>query len=695
MKKKALRGAAIGGAAFVVALVLHILGVFLPLEWKTWDARMRLFANPKAADPNIVLVLVDQYSLDVYAKQSLSWPWPRQMYAALIRYFIAGKAAACFFDITMSEASGSGPEDDQAFAEAAAEAGNVFLPVALSAEDRESDEAEVELLSRFSLGESARPKRVAKKTFLSATTPLADFLKSARGIGNVQVNPDEDGIYRRMPLAFSFRKMILPSGPLALAELVGDKMELGSIPIDRSGHMLIRFVGPAGTYRAYPIATLINSYAQILENKAPQISPREFAGKTVLVGLSAVGLHDIKSSPLSGVISGVEVQAAALDTLLHRSFIRFPPNPIVWIFGLLVAVLAGITISSLRKVWAMTASFAGFLALPAGAAVVAFASGFWLEFVFPETGVLIALGGGALFNYGVEGKQRRFIKSVFRHYLSPAVIERILEQPGLLKLGGEEREISSLFSDVVSFTAISERLAPSDLVSLLNEYLSEMTNLILDEGGTLDKYEGDAIVAFWNAPLDVADHAFRACRAALACRRRLQELGVDFAKRFGGELKMRIGLNTGPAVVGNMGSSRRFDYTAMGDTVNLAARLEGACKQYHVSILIGELTHDLVKDRIATREVDVVRVVGKKQPVRIFELVAEIADLGQEEAKSLEEFNRAQSIYRTRDWHRAAELFEGMAGGDPLARLYAERCRGFELNPPPEGWDLVYELTSK
>jgi adenylate cyclase len=695
MKKKFLRGAIVGIAAFFVTFVLHSLYLFRPLEWKSWDARLRLFADPARAGQDIVLILVDQYSLDVYGKQQgLSWPWPREMYAYLINYLQAGKAAACFIDIAMTEGSAI-VGDDEKLAGAVAAAGNVFFPIALSTEEKESDENAVGFLRRFSIpGWPVSPPKAADR-FRSVTVPLEVFLKTAKGVGNVRVNPDGDGIYRRMPPTFAFRDLVLPSVPLALSEFIGSGPDPSSVPLDETGQMIIRFWGPAGTsYRTYPIATLINSWAQMQEGQNPQIPPQEFAGKIVLVGLSAVGLHDIKSSPLSAVISGVEIQAAALDTLYHRNFIRPLPAIFSSAFVLLLALLTGLAVSSLGKIWAVTGAFVAFLAVPAAAACAAFAAKYWLEFVFPLTAVLLTLIGASVLNYSIEGRQRRFIKGVFSHYLSPAVIDRLIENPRLLQLGGEEREITSFFSDVAGFTPISEKLTPHELVALLNAYLSEMTDIILDEGGTLDKYEGDAIVAFWNAPLDDPNHALRACRAALACQKRLGEIEPDFQRRFGHGIRSRIGLNTGPGVVGNMGSSRRFDYTAMGDTVNLAARLESACKQYQVSILVGESTFERVKDKIVGREVDWVRVVGKKRPVRIFELIGDIGNVAPDEAENVRLFHQALDLFRSRRWDDAIERFRALAG-DPLAGIYLERCLSFKKDPPPGDWDHVFGLKTK
>ena len=221
-----------------------------------------------------------------------------------------------------------------------------------------------------------------------------------------------------------------------------------------------------------------------------------------------------------------------------------------------------------------------------------------------------------------------------------------------------------------------------------------MTDIILSSGGTLDKYEGDAIIAFWNAPLDQPDHALRACRAALVCQKRLGELQPRFQEKYRQRVTMRIGLNSGAAVVGNMGSSRRFDYTAMGDTINLAARLEGACKQYKVPILVGEETHRRVQNDIAAREVDIVRVVGKTKPVAVYEIVGEKSGLSPAESERLKAYNEAREAYKRREWEKAEDLF-GRIEGDALSALYGERCRTLKQSPPAGDWDGVFDLKSK
>ncbi len=694
LQKRLGRGLLVGFGGFVIALLAYGFKVDRSLEWKSWDARLRLLARPERAGRDIVVFLIDQPSLDFFERQQgLPWPWPRQLYSAVIDYLRVGGAKAVFFDLLFTESSRSGVEDDEDMALAMERAGNVFLPLSLSQKEGSEDAALAEMLRRFAVSKADLPQR-SYPSVRSASLPVDVLLQAARGAGNVLFFPDGDSIFRRLPLASEYAGLLIPSIPVALAIHIGGGEVLPEIPLDSSGHMIIRYHGPAGMYKTYSIAAIVNSWALMDEGQEPQVHPSEFAGKVVLIGGSAPGILDNRATPLSAVSPGVEIHATVLDNILRKDFVRLAPVAVFIGFLLTVSLLTAIGASLLQKIWQLVVLFILLLALPCGAVWLAFREGYWLSFVVPEVAVIAGFIAAALLNYSVEGKQRRFIKNVFKHYLSPDVIERVIENPALLRLGGEKREVTSFFSDVAGFTTISEELTPEELVDLLNEYLSEMTEIILSSGGTLDKYEGDAIVAFWNAPLEQPDHALRACRSALRCQARLGELRPRLKEKYGRAMAMRIGLNSGPAVVGNMGSSRRFDYTAMGDTINLAARLEGACKQYGIHLLVGEETFRRVQTDIAGREVDVIRVVGKTKPVAVYEILGEKAEMTEGARARLTLYGQARDTYRRREWDKAAELF-GRLEGDPVSALYRERCLALKQAPPAEGWDGAFTLKTK
>jgi adenylate cyclase len=694
MKNKLFRGLMIAIVVFSITFILYVAHVFDVWEWKTWDLRLRLFSDASRASENIVIFLVDQDSLDVYEEnQLITWPWPREMYSYVLEYLMRAGAKAVFIDFVFSESSSWGVEDDQALAETMAISNDVFLPISLSKNPKEIDESSAPILKTFSLTEIPYPAESAIP-MKSVSLPVPNLLSSARGVGNTTFAQDKDSVYRRMPLVFSLNDLLLPSVPLAISLFMDETLDPSEIPLDLSNQMIIRYYGPTGTYASYSIAAIINSFLQMQEGKSPQIPPETFKGKIVFIGGSAPGILDLRPTPFSPICPGVEILATALDNLMQKDFFRNPPPLVLFLFIGLLSLITGIGSSILKKIW-MTIPFAVFcLGLLASVTSLAFGWGYWLEFVAPGFAVVLSFTGAMVLNYSFEGRQKRFIKSAFRHYLSPDVIDRVLEDPSLLRLGGEKRTITSFFSDVAGFTSISESLSPEELVHLLNDFLSEMTDIILSYGGTLDKYEGDAIIAFWNAPLDQPDHAVRACRAALDCQKRLAELRPEFAQKSGHELHMRIGLNSGPAVVGNMGSHSRFDYTAMGDTINMASRLEGACKHYTVPILIGDTTFQMAKDVIAAREVDLIRVVGKSKPERVHQILEEKDQVSPKMKENVATFHQALEFYRNRGWGDALNLFRRMKD-DKLSAMYAARIEQLMQNPPPDDWEGVFDLTQK
>ncbi|MBI4345488.1 MAG: adenylate/guanylate cyclase domain-containing protein, partial [Elusimicrobia bacterium] len=300
----------------------------------------------------------------------------------------------------------------------------------------------------------------------------------------------------------------------------------------------------------------------------------------------------------------------------------------------------------------------------------------------------------AAYNYVVEGRERRYIKRAFGLYLSPEVVDRIADDPKSLKLAGERREISLFFSDIEGFTTLSETLEPERLAAVMNEYLTAMTDIILESGGTLDKYIGDAIMAFWNAPLDCSDHAVRACRAALLNQEKMAELRLRFKAQGLPPLRVRIGLNTGLASVGNMGSTKRFSYTAMGDEVNLASRLEGVNKQYGTFILLSENTRRLAADAIETRELDFIKVKGKNKPMRVYELLGLKGSVDSERLARARGFEEGLAAYRARRFDEAERVWRGLEGDEP-AGFFLERIERLRAEPPAADWDGSYALKEK
>ncbi len=711
LKKLAL-GALVGLGGAILAIALWLTGTLEIFELKSWDVRVRLMARPGPATDQIVLILLDQTSLDWGTEaMGLPWPWPRETYAAVTRFCQRAGAKALAFDVLYTEPSGYGVYDDESFGAAAADFGRVVACVYLSDETGSALQWPPEITRpELELGNPAAWRSGdinAALTFSRGTFPIPELAASARLLANVNLTraADPDGIYRRAPLFGLFDGSAVPTVGLATfltARPEKRTLQLGpgsaalgdlEIPVDRAGRVLLRYRGPLDVFRTLNAAAVIQSELQLESGQSPTINPQLLRDRYVLFGYSAPGLYDLRSSPVSGTYPGVAVHATLLDNLLSGDFMNDVP---LWVTVLVVlALTAGAGIASVHASGAArsVAVYVVFLALPLGLSLGGYALGRWLPLLVTEIGAIATLVSGGLLNYATEGRQKRYLKSAFRQYLSPTVIEELIAHPERLKLGGERRELSIFFSDLQGFTGISEGLTPEELTALLNDYLSAMTDIIQEEGGTIDKYEGDAIIAFWNAPVDQPDHAVRAVRSALRCQKRLAELRPGFRERVGKDLLMRVGLNSGPAVVGNMGSHTRFDYTMLGDAVNLASRLEGINKQFRTYTMVSAATVERTAAAFAVRELARVTVVGRKEPVVVYEPMfpEEQAD----RRALLDSFASALAAYYAGRFAEAGELFARTASEDPPAAAYVEKCRELQARPPEGRWDGVWVMTSK
>ena len=649
-RTRIINAVVIAGAAVLISVGLWATGWFHGLELKTWDWRVSKFAQPGENTANICLILVDQPSIDWAAKENgWPWPWPRTAYGAIVDFLNRSKAKALGIDVLFTEQSSYGVNDDTVFRDACRLFGKTAVATGLGLES--GVRIWPEGLPKPFFAEKIRGQISNQRNMQRpyATFAHPDLASGFRVFGNVDQNPDEDGIYRRIaPLRF-FDNTPMPILGLATylaaqekADIVFSERKISvaghDIPLDASGQAILRFRGKSGTHKAYSAAAVIRSEIQMRNGEKPQLDPALFKDKYVFLGFSAKGLFDTKPVPVSSAYPGAELNATFLDNFLSGDFMRPTPFAADIAFIILVSFGCVFVLTFFQSVWKNVIFSVFFALVPLAAAALAYPSGYWLPIVIPEFAVIIAITLSLVVNFATEGIQRQFIKSAFQQYLNPAVIDQIIAHPEKLTLGGERRELSIFFSDLQGFTSISEALDPESLTSLLNDYLSAMTDIIHEENGTVDKYEGDAIIAFWNAPLDVPDHAYRAVNAALRCQEKLAELRPRYLAKTGKELYMRIGVNTGYAVVGNMGSKDRFDYTMLGDSVNLAARLEGVNKEFGTYTMVSAETRKQAGDKFCFRELARVAVVGKKEAVTVFEPVRK--EIYNETKDIMEKFQR-------------------------------------------------------
>ncbi|MDE3048279.1 MAG: adenylate/guanylate cyclase domain-containing protein [Nitrospirota bacterium] len=719
-QKKLISGALVGGTVCLLALALHWSGWLTIAELKTLDHRFHRYADSTKAGNDIVLVAVDEASLEAYG----SWPWSRDRHGYVVHYLKQAGAKAVVFDILFLEPDSAAEEFDEVFAEEMRAAGNVYLPFLMQDQQEPSADSTVSLAGLQELSPDILKKATIAlddqepqptgtlKTYADAKLPTPLFAQAAHGLGYINLTPDIDGTTRRLPLLARARNQTFLHITTAVARdlLTADRatlrrreLQLGpmTIPLTPEHEMVIDWHGTLENrvYHVYPIGAVLRSYTDMQEGKPPLLDPALFRDKIVFVATTAAGTYDLRVTPLSPFAPGVLIHMSALDNILRHRHLQ-PAS--WWMFAastLILTLATAWAFMLIQSQWVKAAVIGGLAIAYYGLAVHAFTShGLWLDLAVPEGALAVSFAAASTVEYLTEGRHRRQLRTVFDKYMAAEVVDEIMRNPEAIRLGGERKELSVFFSDVAGFTSLSEQLDPETLVELLNKYLSAMTDIILRHRGNVNKYLGDGIMAIFGAPRGDPNHASLACFAALDSQSELARLREQWKAEGQPEISARIGINSGWLVVGNMGSQARMEYTVMGDTVNLASRLEGANKFYDTLILLGPRTYELAAQDIEAREVDLMRVKGKKEPVVVFELLARKGRLSAEQHRVMETYSEGLEAYKRRDFKTAAAQFEAALAldpGDGPSRVYLERAREYLVAPPPADWDGVYELKSK
>lgn len=700
-----LRSALITGlTAVLLAQILQSTKLLDQWEYTTWSWREKLLAQPSPYTQDIKIILLDQASLDWGASvNGLSWPWPREAYAPVIRFLQRAGAKIIAFDVLYTEASVYGVEDDQTFANAMAD-NKVVLPIFLGEQAKQRTSwpttvapgsVKIQGLERW---QKQADMSAVNKTH--ATFPIDRLANAAKLLSHADELPDSDGVFRRASLFRIFDQQIIPS--MGLAALLLDKQDKTlsfdgllhyqgkSIPTDDQGQLILKFRGDTGTHQAFSAAAIIQSELHLQAGEKSAIDPAQFKDKYVFFGFSAPGLKDLRPTPISGDYPGVEIHATVLDNLLAGDAVKPFPAWLAFCIALVLASSASYLLIHSKRMLGLVLAFAVFTPLSLLIGFAAYSRNYDWPVLFVETAIILALVNSVILKYLTEGRKKRAIQTMFQRYLSNEYIEILKKDPSLLRLGGETRELSIFFSDIQGFTTISEKLTPEQLVQFLNSYLTDMTDIIMDEGGTLDKYEGDAIIAFTNAPLTQEDHAVRMCRSVLKCQRKLAERREEFFQQTGAWIYNRIGIHSGKVVVGNFGSKTRFNYTMLGDAANLAARLEGANKFFGTYTMISEATKQQTDDAFLWRETGTIQVVGRKTPVTVYEL---LGFKGEALSPGIQAFNQGQILYKQGNLAAAAVVFEVLSD-DSVAKVYLDRCL-LEKDVVGSDWDGVWVLNEK
>jgi len=757
--RKALVTLAVAAAAVLLAFLLNLTPFLGDFELATMRARVlardKSFEgceNPGAKVPGIAIIDVDDRSLLPPDREGLGrYPdWTREYYAQVLDLVAQAEPAAVVFDFHFFEPAGNpdyprinraflegagsveevenyaaSHSEDAVFAVSVARAGDVVL--GLSAVDFSAEEQARDVSGNpFAARALDLPPEIKRNLYYFAgwSPPIPEFSDAARMLGHTKMNPYDEIIWR-VPLLISAEGaragevLVFPSLSLAaVAQALGIPLDeisfdpdvgvlLGDskvIPTTPQADLLLNYLGPPGqgpegTFNYYSFTDI--EYLAVRTDMSPEQKAVQaydnFHGKVVLIGGTAGGLFDFISSPYSNMHPGLEIHATAIANMLSENYLVRPDPGLALAVFIVLTLGVAFLVAYLRWWVAIPLS----LILLGGYVFCAFwsfsAHNLWLEIVRPGSGILLALVTVVGFNYVTEQRAKRKIRDTFQHYVSPAVVEQMIENPDLLRLGGEKLDLSVIFTDVKGFTRISEQMEPTDLVHLMNDYLTPMADIILANRGTVDKFIGDAVMGIFGAPVPVEHHADAACHTALEMQARLGELNALWKPLNLPHMSMRIGINSGPMVVGNMGSHTRFDYTVMGDNVNLGARLEPLNKVFNTQVICSEFTRERLVDRFILRSLGSFRVMGKTEPVLCHELLG-LGTPNPELEGLLAEFGRGLELWSGRKFGAAFEQFQRLVARFPQdgpTAYYASLCQELAAFDPGEDWQPIHTMLFK
>ncbi len=754
----ALIGLVVG---LIVAVGTNIDGFFLKslldgYEFRSYDARMRARLGDweESSIDSVVIIDIEQNSIETLGNYK---DWPHAYHGQLIDVVSSGNPKAILFDIIFDPentfdyelvntlVSENPPQDEDLeavveqflvsndptrFIESTRASEKVYHALVFEESDTafflypmDSEPEGYEYQKHIINIPEEQARRLPTAERIGNTD--VELLSAAKGAGSANFPQDDDGIIRRAPTAIFFKgpNHVYPSLTMAAAmDILGIPSDgfdydfdnhllrlsdttgtvIREIPIDDEGRMFVNYYGYFKTFYYLPYVYCFD----------PEMLPPEYwENKIAIVGSSLPGLMDLRNTPVQETFAGVEIHANVMNSLMNNEFVRRTSKATDFRVILVIGLLFGLSINILPKpLYSLPIPILGVL----GWVVFTYSQfithlTMW-EVIRPVVTVGMTYLGIFLYNFIVVEKDKRFLRSTFSTYISPELIEQMYEEKQEPKLGGDSGVKTAYFTDIQSFSSFSEVLSATQLVELLNEYLTAMTDVLLEQSGTLDKYEGDAIVAFFGAPIYMDDHAYRACIVALNMQRELAHLREKWAgegdkwPELVHHMRMRIGINSGEIVTGNMGSRTRMNYTMMGDVVNTAARLEASAKQYGIYIQMTKATLDLAgPDKFEAREIDRVRVVGKTEAVESFELMARKGELSSRLLEMRDIYNEGLLLYRKQEWDKARQTFaeseklEEVFTNRPTnpSRVYLERCDFFKANPPGDDWDGVWTLTTK
>ncbi|MBI5637217.1 MAG: adenylate/guanylate cyclase domain-containing protein [Nitrospinae bacterium] len=696
-KKKATTVLGLAGGAFLITFLLFQFGFFKKFEYLVYDQAAKWVRIPKAASDQVAIIMVDEASLQALNATVGRWPWPRALFADFLEFIMMGEPRAVLFDILFTEthfprdAKGKLNPDDNALVAATAQSGRMTLSMQLIKDTEDEKNKGLmnrplprDFLDRYAMKgiTGAMPGAGENNNYY---IPITELYRVAHNVGVVEFAPDEDGVYRRTrPLREygGYYFPVLGDAPFLEGKRVvttGSSLvtEDHTVPLDAEGKYLINVYGKFNTYSISGIfASLQKIRAGEFENL--MVDPAEFKDKIVYVGASAVGVEDLKPTAMAPLSPGVFLHASLASNFILNDFL-VPPRPGVTVALLLLFSVIGSAGTFYVRFFALK------LAIPAAAAA-ALAGGYYysfshnqlIDFIPPFAAIVLSSAGSFAYQVLTEGREKARVRQMFSQYVSPEVLTMMTESPtDLARLGaGTKEDISVLFSDIRGFTTFSDKTSPEQVVAMLNTHFNHMTDAIFRTRGTIDKFIGDAIMAYWGAPVRLPDHAMRAVAAAIDMTKLLTTVNAELAQKgIVMDLHIGIGINSGEAIVGNIGSEKKLNFTVIGDTVNLASRLESLNKNYGAPIIISEFTYRKLDSKMICRTLDRVHVRGKAEPVRIYEAMVYGGDAEKgaaEEQAALT--NRAFEAYEKGDYKSALEMYNRVDNAT-LKELFTSRCK--------------------
>ena len=726
LKRRFTRAILTVAVVLLVSLISDLSGLFEIPELKTVDFRTKLWRRGRFPPSDVALILIDESSLNSLNQIAGRWPWPRYIHAEVIDFLSFSGAKAIVMDVMFTENEFEqnihGTKlsyNDLRLVESTRSSGNAYHSIQIIRD--KTDEYNTGLLNktlpegfmnRFSLDVETFNKTVEYNNYY---LPFTELYEASKGIGVVSVSPDKDGVYRREKLVFDYQNSFFPLLPMApiidqfgYRKLILKKGSLitindtsyNRIPLSKNNEY---FVNMYGRYNAYSFSGVFLSMLKIQKGELHNlpVQPDEFRDKIVFIGASAAGVEGLKNTSISPKTPGVFLHASAYGNIVTGDFLTFTGHATNFLLAFVLLTITVFSIFYFKGILSQVLSPLLAIIVFFAFALLVFNSNLVVNITTPSFATLSAYLVSFTYISFTEGKEKRRIKNVLEQYVSPAMISTVLKHnpDDYLKAEVGTKEILTIFfSDIRDFTTITEKYNIEKIVEVLNAYLSRMADIIFNNEGTLDKFVGDAIVAFWGAPVRITDHYYKAVITGLQMKKALRTFNEDNKGKALPQLNIGIGVHTGEVILGNIGSKKKLDYTVIGDSVNLASRLEGLTKVYSSPIIISEDTYYHVQNQISCRILDCVKVKGKDKPIIIYEAIDEFDYVDDETSKIISLTETAFKQYRERKFSESIHTFDTILNirpNDFLSKMFIPRCQEYQRHQPPEDWDGYYIYKTK